>query len=108
MTLIRTDIQATVKHSPIEDIDIQEITVWFGNEKFIMYNVYCPPPSKVELSFKEVAFTKTIVAGDFNAHIPSLEYSDYNPTRQIFACYKTVHQSLLSSTEDMEQQADQT
>ena len=79
MTLIRTDIQATVKHSPIEDIDIQEITVWFGNEKFIMYNVYCPPLSKVELSFKEVTFSKTIVAGDFNAHIPSLGYSDYNP-----------------------------
>ena len=78
MTLIRTDIQATVKHSPIEDIDIQEITVWFGNEKFLAYNVYCPPPSKTELSFTGAIFSKTIVAGDFNAHLPSVGYSTYN------------------------------
>ena len=49
MTLIRTDTQDTVEHSPIEDIDIQEITVWFENEKFKIFNVYCSPsPSKVE------------------------------------------------------------
>ena len=79
MTLIRTDIQATVEHSPIEDIDIQEITVWFENEKFKIFNVYCSPsPSKVEFSLKEVIFSKTVVAGDFNAHTPSLGYANYN------------------------------
>ena len=78
MTLIRSDIQATVQHSPIEDIDIQEINVWFENEKFKIFNVYCPPPSKVEFSLSESIFTKTLVAGDFNAHLPSLGYSNYN------------------------------
>ena len=43
MTLIRTDIQATVKNKPVEDIDIQEITLWSGSEKFYLYNFYCPP-----------------------------------------------------------------
>ena len=42
MTLIRTDVQATVRNTPIEDVDIQEIEVWMGNEKFQVYNFYCP------------------------------------------------------------------
>ena len=32
MTLIRTDTQATVINVPIEDIDIQEITLWTTNQ----------------------------------------------------------------------------
>ena len=79
MTLIRTDIQATVHNCPIGDIDIQELTVWFGKEKFNICNVYCPPPSKVEFSLRESVFSKTIVAGDFNAHTPALGYANYNP-----------------------------
>ena len=58
MTLIRSDIQATVRHSPIEDIDIQEIVVWFENERFKIYNVYCPPPSKAEFSLNETIFPR--------------------------------------------------
>ena len=38
MTLIRTDIQATVKNNPVEDIDIQEITLWTNFGKFYLYN----------------------------------------------------------------------
>ena len=76
--LIRTDVQATVWNCPIEDVDIQEIEVWLGNEKFKVYNFYCPPPSKTEIAFKEVVYKKTIMAGDFNAHLPSLGYSSYN------------------------------
>ena len=79
MTLIRTDIQATVKNKPVEDIDIQEITLWSGSEKFYLYNFYCPPPSKIEIPLEQVMFKKTIVAGDFNAHLPKLGYSAYNP-----------------------------
>ena len=78
MTLIRTEIQATVKNNPIEDIDIQEITLWSGSEKFYLYNFYCPPLSKTEIPLQQVMFKKTIVAGDFNAHLPSLGYSTYN------------------------------
>ena len=79
MTLIRTDVQATVKNNPIEDIDIQEITIWSDFGKFYVYNFYCPPPSKHEIPIQQVLFKKTIVAGDFNAHLPSLGYSAYNP-----------------------------
>ena len=78
MTLIHTDVQATVKNTPIADIDIQEIDVWLENDKFKIYNFYCPPPSKTELALQEVVFKKTIVAGDFNAHLPFLGYSSYN------------------------------
>ena len=78
MTLIRTDIQGTVYNCPIDDIDIQEISVWFGNEKFNIYNVYCPPLSKVDFSLRESVFSKTIVAGDFNAHLPALGYDNFN------------------------------
>ena len=91
MTLIRTDTQATVINVPIEDIDIQEITLWTTNQKYKFYNFYCPPPSKSEISLEEVIFRKTIVAGDFNAHLPSLGYPNYN---------QRGHQieSLLNST----------
>ena len=78
MTLIRTDVQATVRNTPIEDVDIQEIEVWMGNEKFKVYNFYCPPGSKTEIALQDVIFKKTIVAGDFNAHLPFLGYSSYN------------------------------
>ena len=78
MTLIRTDVQAIVKNSPIEDTDIQEITLWSGNEKFNIYNFYCPSWSKTDIPLQQVSFKKTIVAGDFNAHLPQLGYSAYN------------------------------
>ena len=78
MTLIRSDIQATVEHCPIDDIDIQKATIWFGKEKFKVYNVYCPPPSKTELTLMEAIHSKTIVAGDSNAHMPRTGYSSYN------------------------------
>jgi ribonuclease HI len=78
MTLVRNDVQATVNNTPINDIDIQEIIVWFEGEKFKFYNVYCPPPSKSKIHFEETRYSKTIIAGDFNANLPSLGYSTYN------------------------------
>ena len=78
MTLIRTDVQAIVKNSPIEDTDIQEISLWSGNEKFNIYNFYCPSWSKTDIPLQQVSFKKTIVAGDFNAHLPQLGFSAYN------------------------------
>ena len=78
MTLIRKDVQATVENCGIEDIDIQKVTIWFETEKFSVFNVYCPPPSTTELNLKEAIFSKTILAGDFNAHMPVTGYSSYN------------------------------
>ena len=79
MTLVRNDVQAVVKNTPVCDTDIQEITAWFAGEKFNIHNVYYPPSSKTEISFKDTNYSKTVIAGDFNAHLPSLGYTSYNP-----------------------------
>ena len=72
MTLIRLDTQAEVVKHPAGDLDLQKITAWLGNQKFTLYNVYWPNQSFTEFPLKETTFKRTIMAGDFNAHIPSL------------------------------------
>ena len=78
MTLIRKDTQAEVENMQAGDIDMQKITAWINNAKYIFYNVYWPNNSFSKLPLDEVAFKRTILAGDFNAHIPLLGYSTYN------------------------------
>ena len=78
MTLIRNDIQAEVKNCPFGDVDTQEIDVWIDKEHYKIHHIYCPPNSKSQIPVHETNFKKTIIAGDFNAHLPSLGYSDYN------------------------------
>ena len=38
MTLVRNDIQADVKNTPVEDLDVQEINVWLDNVKYSIFN----------------------------------------------------------------------
>ena len=78
MTLIRLDTQAEVEKHPAGDMDLQKITAWLGKNKFTIYNVYWPNNSFTEFPLKETTFKKTIIAGDFNAHTPSLGYQNYN------------------------------
>ena len=78
MTLIRLDTQAEVVKHPAGDMDLQKITVWLGKLKFTIYNVYWPNDSFTEFPLKETTFKRTIIAGDFNAHTPSLGYPCYN------------------------------
>ena len=78
MTLIRLDTQAEVVKHPAGDMDLQKITVWLGKLKFTIYNVYWPNDSFTEFPLKETTFKRTIIAGDFNAHTPSLGYPSYN------------------------------
>ena len=78
MTLISLDTQAEVVKHPAGDLDLQKITAWLGNQKFTLYNVYWPNQSFTEFPLKETTFKRTIMAGDFNAHIPSLGYPSYN------------------------------
>ena len=78
MTLIRLDTQAEVVKHPAGDLDLQNITVWLGKVKFTIYNVYWPNHSFKEFPLKETTYKRTILAGDFNAHTPSLGYPVYN------------------------------
>ena len=43
-----------------------------------MYNIYWPNYSFTKLPLEDSTYKRTILAGDFNAHLPSLGYKDYN------------------------------
>ena len=77
-TLLRNDIQGEVKNRKCNENDIQEITVWHDGLRYTLYNVYCPPNSKSQINIHSTDMQKTIIAGDFNAHLPSLGYKDRN------------------------------
>ena len=78
MTLIRNDTQAEVENIPAGDIDMQRITAWINNTKYVFYNIYWPSHSFTKLPLEDSTYKRTILAGDFNAHLPSLGYKDYN------------------------------
>ena len=78
MTLIRNDTQAEVENMPTGDIDIQKITAWINNTKYTFYNIYWPSDSFTKLPLNDTCFKRTILAGDFNAHLPLLGYASYN------------------------------
>ena len=76
MTLIRNDVQAEAENCPFGDVDIQNINVWMDREHLSIQHFYCPPNSKSNIPLEETTYRKAIIAGDFNAHTPSLGYSD--------------------------------
>ena len=47
MTLVRNDVQAEVKNTPIEDIDVQKIDVWLDKKK--VYNLQLLLSSKINI-----------------------------------------------------------
>ena len=59
-------------------MDVQDIDVWIGKEHISIRHIYCPPNSNTKVPLQETTYKKTIIAGDFNAHTPSLGYPDYN------------------------------
>ena len=87
MTLIRLDTQAEVENHPTGDLDLQRITAWLGKQKFTIYNVYWPNQSFTQFPLKETTFKRTILAGDFNAHIPSLGYLNFNSVEEKWKIY---------------------
>ena len=64
MTLIRNDTQAVVENIPAGDLDIQQITYWINNTKYVFYNVYWPNHSFTKLPFNDATYKRTIIAGD--------------------------------------------
>ena len=81
MSLIRNDVEATVTNKTNGDIDHQFTQVWpkgKRNLKYTVHNIYYPNKSSTKLPETIPTQRKTIIAGDFNAHLPSLGYPDYN------------------------------
>ena len=78
MTLIRNDTQAEVENHPVNEIDMQKVTTWIGKQSYTFYNVYWPNSSSSKFPLDETTYQRCIIAGDFNAHTPSLGYHEYN------------------------------
>ena len=78
MTLVRNDTEARVTNLTTSDVDVQKITTWDNNRKkeLTIFNTYWPPGSKNDLPFQESLYTRTIIAGDLNAHSPTWGYSN--------------------------------
>ena len=79
MTLVRNDTEAKVTNlETSSDVDIQKIITWDQNKKkkLTLFNTYWPPGSKNDLPFQESSYTRTIIAGDLNAHSPTWGYSN--------------------------------
>ena len=102
MTLVRNDVQAEVKNSPAGDIDIQQIKVWLGKIQYSIFNIYCPPKSTTSIPLEDTTYKKCIIAGDFNAHTPSLGYNDYNKRGKEIE--ELCNSSNLILEQDMESQ----
>ena len=69
ITYIRKDLQCNVTpHTADAPNDILLATVWFGEKKFTLYNVYSPPNDTFTFTTPEIIFKSTVIAGDFNGH----------------------------------------
>ena len=81
ITYIRNDVQGDVTPCTADSPnDILLATIWFGDRKVKVYNIYSPPKETFTFSATETIFKNTILFGDFNAHSPLWGYSDYNPS----------------------------
>ena len=81
MTLIRSDIQATVSKIQTNDRnDIHHIHIWQDGRKYTVYNIYSPPNVAFDAKLQGINFKKTILAGDTNGHSPIWGYEDTNPS----------------------------
>ena len=79
MTLVRNDTEAKVTNVETHtDLDIQKIVTWDRSRKkqLTIFNTYWPPTSRNSLPFQDSLYTKTIIAGDLNAHSPTWGYSN--------------------------------
>ena len=99
MTLIRNDIIGKTENLTNNDIDWQKTTIWTKSRtKFTIHNMYCPPGTNSGLPLINEAKTKTIIAGDFNAHLPELGYERYNNMgREVEALNIENHIHLLQN-----------
>ena len=98
MTLIRNDITGKTENLTNNDIDWQKTTIWTKSRtKFTIHNMYCPPGTNSGLPLINETKTKTIIAGDFNAHLPELGYERYIMGREVEALNIENHFHLLQN-----------
>merc|ERR1712228_349721 len=67
-----------------------------------IFNIYCPPKSTTSIPLEDTTYKKCIIAGDFNAHTPSLGYNDYNKRGKEIE--ELCNSSNLILEQDMESQ----
>ena len=111
VTYIRNDIQGEVEHLNWHPTDAQKITLWHGNNKVTIYNLYCPPSSTLSFLDQRTCYKKTVIAGDLNGHSPfgatqtrttrERRLKNYVTHPISFYCRMRTHQKL-SSIEGME------
>ena len=80
ITYIRNDVQGEVETLNWHPTDAQKATLWYGNNKLTIYNMYCPPSSTLNFLEQSSSFRKTIIAGDLNGHSPLWGYGDLDNT----------------------------
>ena len=79
ITYIRNDVQGDVTPCTADQPnDIQLATVWFGERKLKVHNVYSSPKETFTFSAQDTIFKNTVLAGDFNGHSPLWGYADTN------------------------------
>ena len=80
ITYIKNDVKGNVEHLDWHPTDAQKVTLWYGNNKITVYNIYCPPSSTLNFSDQSPSFKKTVIAGYLNGHSPLWGYVDQDNT----------------------------
>ena len=78
--MIRNDVKGQVEILNWQPTDAHKVTVWYGNNKLTIYNIYCPPSSTLNFLEQCTNFKKTVIAGDLNGHSPLWGYADRDNT----------------------------
>ena len=60
--------------------DAHKVALWFDNNIFTIFNIYCPPSSTLNVLDQTTSFKKTVIAGDLNGHSPLWGYTDRDNT----------------------------
>ena len=100
ITYVRNDIQGDVENLNWNPTDAQKATLWYGNNKLTIFNMYCPPSSTLNFLDQSTNFKKTVFSGDFNGHSPRWGYGDLDNTgRKIEEICESTNLILLQDAQ---------
>ena len=82
ISYVRNDLNCEVKDicRMAQPTDIHQLTVWYGNNKLQLFNIYSPPGKTFNFPVLDTTFVKTVLAGDLNGHSHLWGYRDLNDT----------------------------
>ena len=82
ITYVRNDVNCEVEDlcHMAQPTDMQRISIWYGNNKLQLYNIYSPPGKILNFPVTDTTFHKTVITGDFNGHSRLWGYKDINET----------------------------